>query len=124
MHPGDSWPPGPSTATDPAVLTVTVDDGPKGGPYDLIDLTGATIETVVVKSSRELFLPGATSVIAPTTSIRDQTTNKGEMTFRIEQGAFANLPLARYSWRFTVTFPDGSVTTYLQGQIRVTTGRQ
>lgn len=86
-----------------------------GDPGDYVDLTGVTVLGEVVP-------PNGGPVLATFVSaLGDQTTTdgKGRLQLQISAAETAALPIEGGKYDVQVTFPDGTVRTYLRGVVEV-----
>ena len=80
----------------------------------VLDLTGSTIEFVVIKSRSD---PEADAVIAKTiTSFAAPTTGEAELELT---SVDTNQPLGKYFHRLKIEFADGKVKTIMKGDFDV-----
>lgn len=82
-----------------------------GTPGAYIDLTGATPKAQLRSA------PQSTTVIAEFAATLDnQTTNTGGVTLTLTAAQTAALTYDSMAWDAQVTYPSGTVTTYLRGK--------
>ena len=105
---GDSWPPGPD-----AEFVVVVREGPSGGPYTEIDLTGATITQLITHKGAA---PTNTPVL--TLDVKNQTTNTGEVGIRLNATESAKLSNLSYHWRLKIEFDAENILTPIAGLLK------
>lgn len=105
---GDSWPPGPDSE-----FVVTVREGPSGGPYTEIDLTGTTITQLITHKNA---VPTDTPVL--TLSVKDQVSNTGEIGIRLNATESAKLSNLTYHWRLVIEFDTENILTPIAGQLK------
>lgn len=81
---------------------------------DYIDLTGCSV-VAQIRSTED-----SNTIIAPfTTVVENQTTNKGEVTISLANTTTTAMTQDGL-YDVQVTFPDGTVTTYLRGKVTLT----